>query len=89
MELQQNKFLPWKVTHSKAALRDAIDIRLSKRSVNSDNGFELATTYMFDSTLAPLGPLCNPSSLSNLNLWLTKFGGSKQNIPLLSLLIVL
>ena len=39
--------------------REAIEIKLRKPSLNRDNGFELASIY--DTILAPWGPLYNPS----------------------------
>ena len=43
----------------KRRIREAIEIKLRKPSLNRDNGFELARIY--DTILAPLGPLYNPS----------------------------
>ena len=43
----------------KRRVREAIEIKLRKPSLNRDNGFELASIY--DKTLAPSGPLCYPS----------------------------
>ena len=43
----------------KRRIREAIEIKLSKPSLNRDNGFELASIY--DTILAPWRPLYNPS----------------------------
>ena len=42
-------------------IREAIEIKLRKPSLNRDNGFELASIY--DTILAPWRPLYNPSSV--------------------------
>ena len=43
----------------KRRIREAIEIKLRKPSLNRDNGFELASIY--DTILAPWRPLYNPS----------------------------
>ena len=43
----------------KSRIREAIEIRLRKPSLNRDNGFELASIY--DTILAPSRSLYNPS----------------------------
>ena len=43
----------------KRRLREGIEIKLRKPSLNRDNGFELAS--ICDTILAPSGPLYNPS----------------------------
>lgn len=43
----------------KCRIREAIEIKLRKPSLNRDNGFELGSIY--DTILAPWRPLYNPS----------------------------
>ena len=53
------KVLATEINTFKRRIREAIEIKLRKPSLNRDNGFELASIY--DTILAPWRPLYNPS----------------------------
>ena len=50
----------------KRRIREAIEIRLRKPSLNRDNGFELANIY--NTILGPLRPLWSDITLRNINI---------------------
>ena len=54
----KQKILATEINTFKRRIREAIEIKLCKPSLNRDNGFELASIY--DTILAPSGPLYNP-----------------------------
>ena len=59
VDSSKTKVLATESNTFKRHIRDAIEIRSHKPSLNRDNGFELASIY--DTILAPSGPLYNPS----------------------------
>ena len=59
VDSSKTKVLATESNTFKRRIREAIEIKLRKPSLNRDNGFELARIY--DTILAPSRPLYNPS----------------------------
>ena len=65
VDSSKTKVLATESNTFKRCIREAIEIKLREPALNRDNGFELARIY--DTILAPSGPLYNPSQHSNLH----------------------
>ena len=59
VDSRKTKVLATESNTFKHRIREAIEIKIRKPSLNRDNGFELARIY--DTILAPSRPLYNPS----------------------------